>query len=435
MPTEGAHDMNAFLTKTHHARLLLLAVGGVLMSGMACATDEDTPFYLTASETLMRDSNFSRTDQATPETISSTGLAVGLNKDYGRQNYQLKGQLAANRYMNYKSRLNNDSKLLNGGFRTGILSNWELNLGGAYNQSLNPIKDNVSGDRVVKNIRSYRDTNAALKYGVDGLFSLTGSYDRNNVGYSRTSYRSSEARQKGNGLQATYYATDLLNYSLGWRGVATKYPGSNDRTVNDRNVDLSTNWQVTGLSNFNATITRRRSTYSEDKDKKFRGWNGSLNWLFTPHGLLTYNLGWSKYNGTDRQANSFTSAAIDVSNVAQRIDTLNTSTNYRAGVNAQLTGKLSVGYNYGLSKNRYNYTSLYSGVDGLDFNTRLLNGFYNYGQDVTSVSHTSTVSLNYNPLRWLQTQCSAQLYSQTRDQYGIRYSGREYDCTVSFTLD
>jgi hypothetical protein len=413
-----------------------LALAGVLSAASAIAGEDSTPLFLTASQSLMRDSNFSRTENPQAETVSSTALTAGLNKDYGRQNYRLSGQLAANRYANYKELLNNESKSLSGGFRTDFLSNWQLNLGGAYSRNLNPIKDNASVDRVVKNIRTYRDGYASVRYGLDGLWSIQANADRNNVGYSRPSYSSAQAKQRSGGLQATYYPSDLLSFTLGRRDVSTFYPnGAPERTTNDRNIDLSTNWVVSGLSSFGATVTKRHGTTSDDPLKRTSGWSGNLDWRFTPRGLISYNLGWSRYTGADRkQDNNFydpTSPQTDLSGVSQRIDTVNTSTNYRAGLGAQLTGKTSLSYTYAISKNRYALNSIYSGV------TDALQGyqFNSTQQDKGSIVHTSTVSLNYNPMRSLSTQCSLQVYSQTRDQNNVRFQGKEVDCTLSFTLE
>jgi hypothetical protein len=438
MPTEGAREMSdclsrpAGLAKVGGSRWVLAALG-LLSTAVAMAAEESTPLYLTVSETLTRDSNFSRSESPQAETVSSTALQFGLDKDYGRQNYRLSGLLAANRYVHYKDLLNNESKNFTGGIRSELLANWQLNLGGAFTQNLNPIKDNASVDRVVKNIRTYKDGNAALRYGLDGLWSVQAKADRNTIGYSRPSYRASEAKQRSGSLQATYQATDLLSYTLGLRGVSTLYPNATDinglaieRTVRDKNVDLSTNWQVTGLSNLAATITRRRSSYSDDPDKHTSSWNGGLYWAYTPRGLLRYNLGWSKYSGADRQTNTFT----DLASAGQKVDTLNSSTNYTASVSAQLSSKMSLGYSYALAKNRYNYSNVYSGFEGV---YALI--YTNSALNVGSVSHSNTVKLSYNVTRALATECSLQAYSQSRDQYRLRYQGKELDCTLSFTLE
>jgi hypothetical protein len=434
MPIEGAPEMSDCLSRPVGVAKLggsrwALAALGLLSTAVAMASEESTPLYLTASETLMRDSNFSRSDSPQAETVSSTALQVGLNKDYGRQNYSLSAQLAANRYAHYKELLNNDSKNVQAGFRSGILANWQLDLGGAFTQNLNPIKDNSSLDRVVKNIRTYKDGNAALRYGVDGIWSVQARADRNTIGYSRPSYSTSEARQRSGSIQTTYYVSDLLSYSLALRGVNTLYPQAIDinnqlieRTVRDKNVDLSTNWQVTGLSSLAATITRRRSSYSDDADKHTSSWNGSLYWSITPRGLLSYNLGWSKYSGADRTTNTFVADPT----LGQKVDTLNSSTNYSLGANAQLTGKMVLGYSYSLAKNRYNDSNVV---------TQLGNVILSSPTDVSSVSHTNTVKLSYSVTRAMATQCSLQAYSQTRDKNGIRYDGKEVDCTLSFTLD
>jgi hypothetical protein len=420
--------MNDFLTKP--CPRLLLALGAALISGVAWGGEDTNPLFLTASETLMRDSNFSRTDVPQPETTSSTALQFGVNKDYGRQNYRLNAQVSANRYAHYKELLNNQSNLINGGFRTDFLRNWQLNLGGSDNRSLNPIKDNLYGDRVIKNVRKYRDGNGSLRYGLDGDWSVTANIDRNHVDYSEPTYFFQNARQKSRGVKVDYYATDALSYGLGWRYVNTYYPVNRDNlTISDRNLDLSTTWQVTGLSSLSAVLTRRSSGYSTDDTKRNKGWNGSLNWGFTPQGLLNYSLSASKTTGTDRQTDTFSDAAG-----AKKVSTLNNSTNYRAQASARVTAKTVLSYSYGLTKTGYNYSNL-GAASFIDSDGNVQQIVFNDRQSNRNVSHVSTFSVQVSPIRSVSTQCNLQLYSQTRDQNNFRYQGREFDCTASFTID
>jgi hypothetical protein len=397
-----------------------------LAPGLAWSAEGDTPWSLTVSQSLERDTNFSRTDEPTPETVSSSALQVAFDQPYGRQVYQLDATLAANRYQNFKKRLNNDSKALSGSFKSGLLSNLEFTLGGSYNESLNPIQNNVSGDRVVRNLRTSRDVNTSLRYGLGGDLALVGTLDRNTLGYSEAAYAYLNANQTSQALRADYYSTDLLVYGLGLRQVSTKYP---DRLASgireeqkDTNVDFSVNWQVTGMSNLNALVSRRNSTFASDDTRKLKGWNGSINWQYTPRGLFTYGLNLSRVTSADRQVDTYVSI-FDPSNVVGRSDvsSINNVTSARAFANARLTGKIVAGVNHSLSKTRYD-------VSNAGYQPRA----FNFERD--TISHNTGVSLSYQPIRSVALRCGVTRYSQTRDQYGIRFQGQSYECSGSFTL-
>jgi hypothetical protein len=399
-------------------------------SGQAWAeADEKLPFFMAVQQTLLRDSNFSRTDEPVPETVSSTAGVLGLDKYYGRQHYSLKTQLAANRYANLKELLNNDSKLLNGKFSTELLANWKFTLGGNLSQNLNPIKDNINSDRVVRNIRTYKDHNASLQYGLSGDWSISGNVDSNTVRYSQDAYAYNNANQHSHGVKLNYFQTNELVYGLGYRKVATHYVDrSDDRTVTDHNIDLSANWQVTGLSNLSTQLTRRRSSYSDDPLQSNKAWSGNLGVAFTPRGIWTYRLNASRYSGADRVDTVFT----DNASASGRTDTVTSSTNYQASASAALTSKIQVSGSYLLNKNRYNYNALYTNVNSLYC---LFYGFCDAQSNIRSLQRTITLSMSYQPMRSLQGECNVQAYSQTRDQYLRQYEGRSVDCTLTFTLE
>jgi len=390
--------------------------------GHALAGEEDTPFALTLSETVTRDSNFSRSEVPTPETVSSTALDLSFNKDYGRQNYTLNGTLAANRYHNFKKLLNNDSKELSGNFRTGLLRDWEFSLGGSYNENLNPIQNNVAGVSVVRNLRKTRDVNTSLRYGVGGDWAIVGSWDSNTLGYSEAAYKWQDANQRIPALRVNYYVTDLLYYGVGYRQVRTEFPerlifGGGPEIQRDTNIDLTVNWQLTGMSNLDVLVSRRKSSFASDDTRHVRSWNGTINWQYTPQGLFTYGLNLSRLTSADRQVDNYLFKPDARSDVA----TINNVTSLRGYANAKLTGKVSTGLNYTLSKTRFDQSNV--GYDPFAFDRQR-----------DTVAHNMGVTVSYQLIRSVGLRCGANMYSQTRDQYNRRFSGRSYDCAGSFTL-
>lgn len=419
--------MNKSTMSLRPVALAVLAGLTALNAGLAYADDEETPLSLTLAHSITRDNNFSRNEQKQGETVNTTSLRLGLDKSYGRQTYQGAAKVAASRYAYYGDKLNNDAKDVTGSVTSGIASNWVASVGGAYSEDLVPIQNNRIDNRVVRNIRTYRDGNVAVQYGNGGLWALVGTFDTNKQQYSDDTYKSQNANQNGTGLKAIYYSTDLLNFGLGGRVVRTSYPvGRSGLTVTDKNIDLSTDWRVTGLSKFEAVLTRRNTSYSNDT-VNVSGWTGSLNWVYTPRGLVNYNVGMSRTTGSDRQktgaAHLESNGDIAVGSQDYASDTVTTALNLAAYLRA--TGKLTFSARHDIA--RYAQDTSTTTTAGSYF--ALSGGQYH------SIRHTTTLGSNYAISRALNLGCSIQAYSQTKDLNRPEYDGRSVDCNASFTLD
>lgn len=399
---------------------------GVLASGHAVAGEDDTPLSLTLAQYLSRDNNFAKDDNyKVGETISTSVAQVGLNKSYGRQTYRANAKLSAQRYKNFDI-LNNDGKDVNGSFSTELFRDWLVSANGAYNESLNTIQDNVGANRLVRNIRKYRDGGFSVQYGNGGTWAVAGSYDNNKQTYSLDSQQYQNANQTSKGLKAIYFASDVLNYSLGMRRVVTDYPNNTSYSqVTDRNIDLSTNWQVTGLSILSATLTRRSTSYTPSDIAGNSGWTGSMNWGYTPQGIVSYNLGFSRATGTDRS--KFGQAYSNDNQVIKNSNNTVTSA-LTASARAQLTGKIGVGLSQTITRYKVDRTQ----VSEFEVNTGLNSSVSKvYG----SYYHATALSMDYQALRSLSLGCSYQRYSQGQDIYRRKYTGNSVDCNANFTID
>lgn len=408
-------------------RPVVLAVFASLASmsaGLAHASEDETPLSLSLAHSITRDNNFSRNEEKQAETVNTTSVRLGLDKSYGRQTYRAAARLAASRYAHFGDRLNNESKDVNGSFTTGIASNWVVSTGGVYAENLVPVQDNRVDNRVVRNIKTYRDGNIAVQYGNGGLWAVVGTLDANKQRYSEDSYKPQNADQNSTGLKAIYYSTDLLNFGVGARVVRTNYPNNrNNLTVTDKNFDLSTDWRVTGLSNLEAVLTRRNTSYSTDT-VSVSGWTGSLNWTYTPRGLVSYGMGLSRTTGSDRQKSTLVDTKQKVvGSQDYASDTVTTALSLSASLRA--TGKLTFGVNHNIS--RYSQDTSTTVSSGTAF--ALSGGQYH------SIRHTTGLTSNYAITRALNLGCGMQTYSQTKDLNRPKYDGRSVDCNASFTLD
>jgi len=427
---------------TSPLRPLALAILTVLaaVASPAFAGEDDSPLSLTLSQDFTRDNNFTKDDaNKVGDTISTTAAQASLNKPYGRQNYQAGLKLSKQKHAHFKE-LNFDGKDANGSFSTEVARNWLLSAKGAYSETLNPVQNNgLTADRTDKNVKKYRDGGFSAQYGNGGTWAIAGSVDANKQRYSSVAQQGQNSNQRTTGMRVIYFATDALQYSLGARRVVTKYElNPTYAQIVDRNIDLSTQLQITGLTNLRATLTRRASSYTPTDPALVlpgsSGWTGDFNWQYTPHGVISYNFGFSRTTGTDRTQTT--------QNVAREVgggfvlDTLTSKINNNTvtstlgfGGRAQLTGKMSATSGYNVSQFKIDR------VYAKDF-ARAQNLSNENSSSVSSYNRVLTFGLDYAALRSLRLGCSYQRYSQGADGlYHLKYSGNSIDCSANFTLN
>lgn len=413
-------------------RAVLVAVAATVAGSPQLAqAQEKSPLFLTLSQTLRKDSNFTRTTRAERETISATALTAGVDESYGRQTYRGSAQLGLVKYSRFGDQLDNTTKDIDGSISSEFGANWVATLSGNYSENLTSPQDNVGANRVVRNIRRYRDTNLAVRYGTGGRWSLVGTVDRNRLNYSLASFQSQNAEQQSSGLRLVYNSSDLLSFGLGPRWVKTNYPvNRNNETIEDRNLDFTTNWQVSGLSTLNLLLSLRDSESSAVGSRRTNALTGALGWTYTPRGLLSYGVNLTRATSADRftergQLSTTAGAIGTVQNVTT--DTINTtlslSSQYR------ITGKVFAGAGYAFTR--------YESSRDRDRTTSSL-VIFNDASSTSADSHQQTLSLSlsYLPIRAVGLRCGWQTYRQTADVFGRqKYDGHSTDCSASFTLD
>lgn len=406
----------------------LAILAGLVLSDVALAGDDDTPLYLSLAHSITRDSNFSRDEQKQGETVNTTALQVGINKAYGRQLYRGSARLSKSSYAHYGDLLNNDGKNLNGTVSTGLLSNWLVTVGGVYTENLNKIQDNNAQERIVRNIRTYRNGNVAVQYGVGGLINVVANYDANRVNYTALTSQYNNSTQHSNGLKVIYNSTDMLNFGIGQRLVRTHFPNNlqND-AQSDNNIDLFANWQLTGLSQINGVLTRRRSVYSGDDQRTVRGWTGNVNWRYTPDGVWAYGVGLTRQSGADRQLETWTVQknvqSTGTTVVNNYLNELTTILNLNARM--QATGKLAFTGGYNLAR--------YSRDNGYLFEGQFAG--QSSSQQGSSLTRTLSLGADYEVSRSVNLGCSYQRYKQTAGATRVGFEGHSVDCSASLLVD
>lgn len=400
--------------------LNLVQLTAVAAAAVCCVASRAEPLTLTASHNLTHDSNFARTETPISDTINTTSLQLDLDKKYGRQTYSGSAQISAVRYNQYGKLLNNDAKDVTAGFSTELLSNWRVLLDGAYGESLNQFENNKSSDQVVRNIRTTKNAQGQIVYGVSGIWAVVGSAGKSTLAYSVPAYFYLNYRQDNQGLKAVYYSSDLLNYGVGVRHVSSQYTSNGER-IDEKNLDLSTDWNVTGLSQLRATLSW---TDSERKvvqaGRNYKGVTGFLNWNYTPHGLMSYGVSLYRTSNSDQFNTNYKS--LDLSSGALTDKTAQNSLNNRttsATAYARLAATAKLALTASTTWKHFNVDNdVLAGV-----------------QRSTSNYHSYSLNAGYAVERWMKLSAGVTRYDQSKDTTRNQYSGHAVNVVASFMLD
>jgi len=411
-----------------------LAACSVLVATPSVGHAEDIPLSLTLSQNLRRDSNLLRSTNARSDTVSTTAVQGDFNKAYGRQVYRASARFARVRYDQF-NQLDNDAKNLSASVSSEFASNWLASLNASDSSNLNAPQDNPANNRLLRNIRHYRNVGGSVQYGNGGTWAIQGTFDNNRQDFSEDLFQFQNSRQSSQGLRLIYNASDLLSFGVGPRWVRTRYPSNSTiGEAKDTNLDFTVNWRVTGLSSLNALLSRRESEQGLTGGRRIQSVTGSLGWGYTPRGRISYGLNLTRATNADRfqEVQAFTlfnNNLRSVQNVA--LDTITTSLSLSAS--APITGKVSTGLSYGFTRFEQN-----SARDRATTSVPVVDQFL--GNNASSTSSNSTLqslswSTNYAAYRWLGVNCSLQFYKQSADVSRPRYDGHAVDCGANFTLD
>lgn len=388
---------------------MLLVLGG---AGPAWA---DTPLSLSVSQTLTYDSNILRDNQRKRrDLVSSTGLQVGFDKSYGRQNYTASVLVQTQRYKNSKE-YDNDGSEISLGFSTEIGKDGALDIKHDRSQSLQDFGDQGRvRDRIVIDSNT---TSVNGRYGLYGRWSLTGSVDRSDVSYTEP-YDFQNKTSQGVRVGLRYNPSDLLYFDGGLKRTTSdspKYPLFSGFVLGDRvkrlDFDLRSGWTVTGYSNLTAQVSWTQERHEADRLRDFNGITGRFNWNFSPAGKTSYSI------AVDRDTNNAGgSSAVFSSNFAQ--NRLTTGMVFNA--TWRPTAKISVVG--GLNARWFDEEQR-----DLDGGTPLQSLKGNY--------QSLSLKLNYSPTRNWGLSCSLMAYDRTETVFSSAYSGETASCSVSFAID
>lgn len=414
---------------------------------------DNLPLSLSVSETLSRDNNLYRAEPgqyAIADTVSSTGLKLGLDKSYSRQRYTANLGTALNRYID-STQLNNTSYDLNLGITSEFADKGLVQFGAGATQQL--ARFDVANGSVISQTKNTQNTsyvNAQTSYGGYGLFNPYASINHFQQGFTYTNSNYQAMNQNTFGLGTYYKLVPQLNLGVGarlTRGDVNYDQGTGDILTDEtrrRDIDLSANWVVSGLSNLYARIsaTRSRDEYKNSlggiQKSDNRGTTGEISWNYTPQGRLEYSLGFTRDSGNAGRnydiSNSEFYGGATYSDLGGQAYQKNENNRLANTLNGKVTWDLSykVKLNTSFSYTKYHlYRNIETTVIGSD-------GAFVQPESLNSQKSRQTqfaLGGKYTFARWLDLYCDITRYKRTEDAEYRPFNATVTACTGQFNIN
>lgn len=269
------------------------------------------PFSISATQTVTYESNVAKAvaGSETSDTVSNTGLRVGLDQPIGRQ--RLFGSVGAS-YNKYSSasRLDNTSYGVNAGLDWATIENisGRIEASGSQNRA-----DPNPGDAPLlsgKNLERAHSASALARLGIPGTSTLVieGSVNRRGVEYSAPEFAYRESTTDGGGANLRYRISGATHVGTGFVVERTRYPNAiqispgvftSDNSDTQR-VDLTASWQPTGASSFDARLSYTKAEFGIATARNFSGATGALSWTWKPTGLVTLTTAFARDAGQEQ---------------------------------------------------------------------------------------------------------------------------------------
>ncbi len=328
---------NMTLTQPNSLRPLALTLVGFACLAAGSARAETSPYYIGASQRFAHNSNvFLNTDAlAKSDTISSTGVRLGIDQPISRQRLIASFSANANRYSSL-SALNNTDYALD------TRLDWET-------------VDRLSGNVALSSRESLPTDAAALSSGLRNLLKVNSASVQANLGlvtmwsfdagaavsrasYSEAVYARNNTNQMSINAGARVTPASGLTLRAGLRHANVSYPNaSNDVRRND--LDFSATVNPGGASVFNGRISLTREHQSL-VDRNLSNWTGALGWNWKPTGKLSTNLSLSR--DSSNGSYDFSTGTINVGSSNSTIaTTLGLTTQWEVTSKIAMVGNLS----------------------------------------------------------------------------------------------
>jgi len=326
-----------------HRRLslqLLVSTGSMAAACALAQEQERIPYYIGVSQSFTHDSNVYRTStNEVSETISGTGVLLGMDQHLGRQRVFADAEAQVNRYRN-DSGLNNKSYALTAGL------DWETIefLSGALRYSTrNSLTDfGSTGGAPIVSDQVTQQFSATARYGLASYLSLDGGYEHRKLTYKNPvlSNRNYSQDAVNTGLR---WIGSRLTLGIGVRATKGRTPEFDDAPpfadeLKRRDVDLFATWTPSGFSTLNARLSATKETHTLASNAELSETTGSLTCDYRATGKLSINANASRDTGTET---TFIGTAPD-GTTALPVDNSRLTTSAALSARYELTGKTFV---------------------------------------------------------------------------------------------
>ncbi|MCL2589695.1 MAG: hypothetical protein FWD67_02145 [Betaproteobacteria bacterium] len=299
-------------------RFTAMSVGGMaillfLQAVPAVAQEDDSrnPFSFSASQSFSYDSNiYKYPDNATPkdgrrnDSFSITNLGVNFDKDYSRQSFHAGLSLGKTLYRVHSEQNNtsgNGRLLWN--WRAG--DRWSGDLGYSYSvDSINFDSVYIDADRqkIMRHL-GRANVSADFWWHPDWATGLAFSDVRNS--YANDVMQYDKYNSQSVSLNLTYRPSTGNRIVLGYVFEQGEYPNQPEvagslRDWNRRDLRLSGQWRLTGVSQLSGYVGYTERTYSLASNRDFSGVTGKLAFHWTPTGKALIDLSWRREIGAEQ---------------------------------------------------------------------------------------------------------------------------------------
>lgn len=383
------------------AAAALCALG---LAAPAAQADGANPYWVGVYEQLSHDSNTLRAPggQEQANTISDTGLRLGLDQPMGRDRLHGTLGLDANRY-SQQSTLNHTSYRGDLGFDWSAPERWSGELGVDASQQIFRYDLSTSTRSTDLVLERNRHAFARARVGAVTLWTFEIEADASTRDYSTTQFEGRNLDRHYLGLGTRYQPSPDLRLGLSARTGGGKYPklGTGDRFDRDE-LRLSTFWQASGASSVDAYLAWANEDHQLQTSRSTSYWLGTVRWRWQPTGKLELNA------RASRDSDAGASEAGAVSADARLSTTLELSAQWRP------TAKLQVDTSVRRSQRR------------LDSSFVLLPGNPLQAKDVTEAL---SLGLIYRPIYSVDLGCTVS--RERRSVVSGQASGLSYDYGVT----
>jgi len=311
------------------------------LAGLAClassAQAETSPYYIGASQRFTHNSNvFLNTDaQARSDTISSTGVRLGLDQPISRQRLTATLSANANRYSSLDA-LNNTDYALDTRLDWATVERLSGNVAISSRQSLPT--DAAALSSGLRNLLTVHSASVQANLGLVTRWSFDAGAALSRARYSEATYARNNVNQASINAGVRVTPASGLTLRTGLRHANVDYPNASNE-VRRNDLDFSAVVNPGGASTFNSRVSLTQEHQSL-VDRSTNSWTGALGWNWKPTGKLSTSLNLTR--DTSNGSYDFTTGSINVASSNSAITTtLGLTAQWEVTSRIAMTGSLA----------------------------------------------------------------------------------------------